>query len=139
MRKLSIQPDAGNDLREESGAETVYAERVVVEHDDWARVYISGTTSETDAQDMERQTSDVLEQIEAGLAEHGGDLSDVVRVRIYVAEPHLTDENFEAIHRARAEFFPADSYPASTLVEVSRFVRDKRLIEIDADAVISTE
>jgi enamine deaminase RidA (YjgF/YER057c/UK114 family) len=53
-----------------------------------------------------------------------------------VAAPALTQANFEAIHASRREFFDPGSYPASTLVEIEDLIRDGRLIEIDADAVV---
>lgn len=133
MRKRSLRPTAGDDLSE---SETAYAECVVEEHADHRRVHISGATSDEPHEGMADQTRDVLGQIETIVDEVGGDISDVVRVRVYVEEPELTQENFEAIHAARREFFEAGSYPASTLVEVSKLIREDRVIEIDADAVI---
>ena len=63
-------------------------------------------------------------------------MTDVVRVRVYVDEPALTEANFQAIHEARGEFFEPSHFPASTLVEVSNLIRDGVLVEIDAEAVI---
>ena len=40
------------------------------------------------------------------------------------------------IHEVRGSYFTEGAYPASTLVQVSGFVREGGLIEIDADAVI---
>jgi enamine deaminase RidA (YjgF/YER057c/UK114 family) len=42
---------------------------------------------------------------------------------------------FAQIHAVRREFFPTDP-PASTMVEVTRLVDDRYLIEINAVAVI---
>lgn len=133
MRVYSLTPDAGDDLSEDSVA---YSEAVVEEHDDHTRVHVSGATSNEPHDDIGEQTRDVLSQIEAVLEDVGGEMTDVVRVRVYVEQSHLTDDEFEAIHAARREFFEAGSYPASTLVEVSGLIREGRWIEIDADAVI---
>lgn len=136
MEKVITGPGAGDDLGEGG---TAYAETVAVEHPGHTRVHVSGLTSETDRPDMGAQTRDVLDQVRAAVGDHGGDLSDVVRVRVYVASPHLTQANFEAIHEARRDAFEADQLPASTLVEVAGLIREGRLIEIDADAVIPAD
>lgn len=136
MEKVITGPEAGDDLGDGAAA---FSEAVAVRHDDHTRVYVSGLTSETEAPDMGAQTRDVLEQVRDVVAEHGGDLTDVVRVRVYVARSHLTQENFDAIHEARRAFFEAGQYPASTLVEVAGLVRDGCLIEIDAEAVVPTD
>lgn len=133
MRKHSLSPTAGDDLSE---SETAYSECVVVEHHDHDRVHVSGVTSNEPHDDMADQTRDVLEQIKAIVAGADGTMDDIVRVRVYVESPALTQTNFEAIHEARREFFDPGSYPASTLVEVESLIREGRLIEIDADAVV---
>jgi enamine deaminase RidA (YjgF/YER057c/UK114 family) len=136
MEKHITGPGAGDDL--DAGG-TAYAETVAVEHDDYTEVSVSGMTSETDAADVEAQTRDILDQLRVAVERHGGSIRDVVRVRVYVASPHLTQANFEAIHAARRDYFAADALPASTLVEVSGLIRSGRLIEIDADAVVPAD
>lgn len=136
MQKTVTGPDAGDDLGEQS---TAYAESVAVRHGDHTRVHVSGMTSDEATPDVGEQTRDVLGKVRDAVAGHGGDLRDVVRVRVYVASPHLTQENFEAIHEARREFFEPEHYPASTLVEVEDLVEETALIEIDADGVIPAE
>lgn len=136
MRRHSLTPTAGDDL---SDSATAYAECVVVEHHDHDRVHVSGVTSNEPHDDMGDQTRDVLEQIEEIVDGAGGTMSDLVRVRVYVESPALTQANFDAIHEARREFFDPGSYPASTLVEVEGLIREGRLIEIDADAVVPND
>lgn len=133
MQKTVSGPDAGDDLGAES---TAYAESVAVRHADHTRVHVSGMTSDEPTPDVGEQTRDVLRKIRDAVGEHGGDVRDIVRVRVYVASPHLDQENFEAIHEARREFFEPEHYPASTLVEVAGLIREGRTIEIDADAVV---
>lgn len=139
VERTVLLPGAGNDLLESDGSETAYAECVAVETEECVRVFVSGMTSETAADDIGEQTRDVLSRIEGTLAEVGGEMSDLVRVRVYVEEPHLTQENFEKIHAARGDFFDAETYPASTLVGVSSLIREGRVVEIDADAVVPTD
>lgn len=136
MRRHSLTPTAGDELSE---SKTAYAECVVVEHHDHDRVHVSGVTSDEPHDDIGDQTRDVLDQIEEIVDGAGGTMDDVVRVRVYVESPALTQENFDAIHEARREFFDPGSYPASTLVEVEGLIREGRLIEIDADAVVPDE
>lgn len=138
MRKTIINPAAGERIgyAQQTGTEPAYAEGVVVETPEYERVFLAGLTSRDPELDMKGQTRDTLEQIEANLESVGGSMDDVVRVRVYVREPHLTEENFQAIHEARGEFFDSEHYPASTLVEVSDLVREGKLIEIDSEAIV---
>jgi enamine deaminase RidA (YjgF/YER057c/UK114 family) len=62
----------------------------------------------------------------------GGELSDIVRVDVYIRDM----SHFAAIHEIRREFSPTKP-PASTMVEVSRMVGDECLIEINAIAVLT--
>lgn len=133
MEKVITGPNAGDDLGADAAA---FSESVAIEHPDHTRVYVSGLTSRAAEADIGVQTKDVLDRLRDVVDDHGGALSDVVRVRVYVEAPHLTPANFEAIHDVRREFFTPGAYPASTLVEVSGLIRDDRWIEIDADAVI---
>ncbi len=138
MRKTIVNPAAGERIGYAQGADTepAYAEGVVVAADGYQRVFLAGLTSRDPDLDMHGQTRDVLEQMRADLERVGGSMDDVVRVRVYVDEPHLDEENFRAVHEARAEFFDREHYPASTLVEVSDLVREGKLVEIDAEAIV---
>lgn len=131
MRKQILNPDTGTEWADH---ETAYSDGVVVECPGYKRVFISGRVS--DAEAIETQTRNILQSIEEDLATVGGTTRDIVRVRIYVARSHLTEETIEAIHDVRHEFFEQGHYPASTLVEVEGLVREQYRIEIDADAVI---
>ena len=68
---------------------------------------------------------EVLEAADAGLA-------DVVRTRMFVTDI----EQWEAIGRAHKEAF-GDIMPATTMVEVSRLIDPRMLVEIEADAVVT--
>lgn len=89
------------------------------------------------AQAVSRQTAVILAKIQSVLHSLGGTMHDIVRVRVYVRPP-LTKDVFEAIHEARREYFTEARKPASTLVRVDALVRPDALIEIEADAIITT-
>jgi len=102
-----------------------------------AHVHVSGTTA-TGANgeivgrgDVEAQTRHTLENIAAVLEQAGAKLADVVRTRIYVADINA----WRVIGQVHHEFF-ATIRPATSMIEVSRFVGPDILVEIEADAYI---
>lgn len=100
-------------------------------------VFISGMTARhpdgsiTGVGNIEAQTRQVCENLKAAVEEAGGTLDDIVRVDVYVRNM----EHFEAIHKVRREYFTGIA-PASTMVEVTKFVSPDYLIEINAIAVL---
>ena len=99
-------------------------------------ICVTGTTA-TDEQgdvvgegDAAAQTRQALANIERALARLGATMADVVRTRMFV-----TDINrWEEIGRVHGEVFGAVR-PATTMVEVSRLIDPRMLVEIEADAV----
>ena len=77
------------------------------------------------------QTRRALEIVRGAIEALGGTLEHVVRTRMFVLD---IDEAREAT-AVHGEFF-RDIRPACTLVEVSRLIDDRALIEIEADAVV---
>lgn len=75
------------------------------------------------------QARQAILNIASALQHMGLGLEHVVRTRLYVSD--LT--NFSDIARAHREMFGA-APPASTLVQVARFIHPDILIEIEADA-----
>ncbi|HUZ66717.1 MAG TPA: RidA family protein, partial [Beijerinckiaceae bacterium] len=103
-------------------------------------VFISGMTARradgsiAGIGDITEQTQQVCENIKAAVEAAGGSLDDVCRVDVYVRNM----EHFEAIHAVRRRYF-RPPLPASTMVEVSKFVSPDYLIEINAIAVLPPE
>ena len=81
--------------------------------------------------DLYRQTRTCLEIIKDAIEKAGGRLEDVIRTRIM-----LVDINrWQDAARAHGEFF-GDIRPASTFVQVSRFIDADWLVEIEADGMV---
>jgi reactive intermediate/imine deaminase len=100
-------------------------------------VFVSGCVA-TDAagklvggSDVVAQARQVHENLKRCLAAAGATFADICKVTVFVRNM----AHREAINTVRKEYFGA-SRPASTLVEVSRFVRDDYLLEIEATAVL---
>jgi enamine deaminase RidA (YjgF/YER057c/UK114 family) len=72
-----------------------------------------------------------FEIIQAALEDAGSSLSDVVRTRILLTNI----DDWKQVAEVHGEFF-RDIRPASTIVQVSRFIDPDWLVEIEADAVI---
>ena len=80
------------------------------------------------------QAKRCIEIIAQALEEAGAGLTDVIRTRIFLANA----EDWEEVARAHAEAF-GNVRPASTFVEVSRFLNPEWLVEIEADALLPAE
>jgi len=100
-------------------------------------VFVSGCVA-TDAQgrvvggsDIVAQARQVHENIKRCLAAAGATFADVCKVTVFLR--NVNDR--EKVNSVRKEYFGAHR-PASTLVEISRLVRDDYLIEIEATAVL---
>ena len=103
-------------------------------------IFVAGTTA-TDEEsnvmypgDAYKQTVQIIKKIEKALAQAGASLKDIVRLTMYVTDISQAME----VGRATGEYFK-DIRPANTMVEVSRFVHPDMLVEISADAIISSD
>jgi 2-iminobutanoate/2-iminopropanoate deaminase len=100
-------------------------------------VFVSGCVA-TDGQgrvvggsDVVAQARQVHDNIKRCLAAAGATFADVCKVTVFLR--NIADR--EKVNTVRKEYFGAHR-PASTLVEISRLVRDDYLIEIEATAVL---
>ena len=97
-------------------------------------IHVSGTTA-TDAggrivgDDPATQARQCIANIETALERFGASLADVVRTRIYVKNI----DDWQAVGEAHRSFF-AGIRPATSMIEVSRFIAPEILVEIEAEA-----
>lgn len=82
--------------------------------------------------DAAAQARRCFEISRGALEEMGATLRDVIRTRILLTRI----EDWEAVARVHGEIF-AEVKPASTVMQVSRFVDPEWLVEIELDAVVS--
>jgi enamine deaminase RidA (YjgF/YER057c/UK114 family) len=99
------------------------------------RIYVTGTTA-TDEQgeivgerDAYVQTVQAIKNIERALAQLGAGLEHVVRTRMFVTDI----SRWQEYGRAHGEFF-GETLPATSMIEISRLIDERMLIEIEADA-----
>ena len=101
------------------------------------RIYVTGTTALGDdgeivgIGDGYEQAKQCLRNIEKALQRLGAGLEHVVRTRMFVTDI----SRWEEYGRAHGEFLK-EVMPATTMVEVSRLIDERMLIEIEADAEI---
>lgn len=100
-------------------------------------IEVAGTTAMLNGElqgvgDAYTQTKVIIEIVAKAIRELGGELSDVVRTRMFITRI----EDFEVVGKAHGEYFK-DIKPASTLVEVSALVHPDMLVEIEMSAIIA--
>ncbi|MDX1518411.1 MAG: RidA family protein [Woeseiaceae bacterium] len=81
--------------------------------------------------DMYQQARRCIEIIAAALEKAGAGLDDVVRTRMFVTDI----DQWQSVGKAHAEAFGA-APPATSMVEVTRLIDPRMLVEIEADAIV---
>lgn len=104
-------------------------------------VYISGQTAwDADKRivggmHLGEQTRQALRNIQLAVGAAGGNLADVVSLRIYIVNYKPADDA-KPVGDALREFFPGEAPPASTWIGVSSLAVAEFLVEIEAIAAI---
>lgn len=104
------------------------------------QVFVTGTVATDEsgnavfAGDMYAQARQALGNIEKVLKRAGASMTDVVRTRMFVTDI----SRWQEVGRAHGEYFK-DIRPCTTMVEVSKLISPEYLVEIEADAIISTQ
>ncbi|MBS1507965.1 MAG: RidA family protein [Bacteroidetes bacterium] len=81
---------------------------------------------------LAEQTTQIFTNIKNIVAESGGTLENVVKLGIFMIDA----SQVQTVRNVRDKFFTQKKMPASTLVQVSKLVRDDLLLEIEATAII---
>ncbi|ULQ57102.1 RidA family protein [Flavihumibacter rivuli] len=81
---------------------------------------------------LAEQTEQVFKNLKNIVQESGGTMDDIVRIGIYMIDV----SQVQTMREIRSRFFNQQNPPTSTLVQVSKLVRDDLLIEIEATAII---
>jgi enamine deaminase RidA (YjgF/YER057c/UK114 family) len=93
-------------------------------------VAVAGTIGQGD--DIVAQARDVLRRIEIALREVGGELTDVIRTRMYVTD--IT--KWREVGAVHAEVF-GDIRPVTSMLQVSALIAPQFLVEIEAEAYVA--
>ena len=102
-------------------------------------VFVSGCVASDEhgrtvgGSDVVAQARQVHENLKRCLAAAGATFADVCKVTVFLK--NVADR--EQVNTVRQQYFGA-SRPASTLLEISRLVRDDLLLEIECVAVLPT-
>jgi enamine deaminase RidA (YjgF/YER057c/UK114 family) len=100
-------------------------------------IEVSGTTSVDEESNIigldnpYEQTVYILKKIEKSLIKLGATIDNVIRTRIYVCNIN----QWEEIGKAHCEFF-STIRPVTSMVEVSRLIDPRLLVEIEVSAII---
>jgi enamine deaminase RidA (YjgF/YER057c/UK114 family) len=81
--------------------------------------------------DAYAQTKYIYEKIQKVLQQAGGEMKDVVRVRMFVTDI----SRWQEYGKAHSEYFK-DIKPCNTMVQVSALIEPDYLVEIEATAIL---
>jgi 2-iminobutanoate/2-iminopropanoate deaminase len=104
-------------------------------------VYLSGQVAWDEKQqivgpdDLRAQVWQTFKNIERAMHAAGGNLSDIVSMRIYIVEEKLHESHY--VSEALKQFFLAEAAPATTWIGVRALANKDFLIEIESVAVIN--
>src|SRR4051794_40918230 len=97
-------------------------------------IYLAGQVSFNDhghivhAGDIVRQFEQALSNLQIAMQDAGGEMTDIVKLLIFVKSRDMYRDNLKEIGRVYREYF-GRYFPAMTLVEVSSLFEDEALLE----------
>jgi 2-iminobutanoate/2-iminopropanoate deaminase len=133
MPKISINPPGLFQSRKYGFSQAVSASGA-------RTIYFSGQVAWDEGQniigkgDLAAQTVQSLKNLELGVRAAGGQMADVVSLRIYIRQDVIEQGRY--VKDGLLEYFPGDSPPAATWIGVHSLADEDFLIEIEAIAVI---
>lgn len=136
MKREHMNPETLPDWR------GMFTQVVVTEKNGLRFIHIAGQVGVDRAKkvvgegSLELQTRQALKNIEAALVSVGAEVSDVVKLTIYVVDYQY--EQSTVIREALIDFFPEKRLPALSLIGVAALADAKFLIEIDAEVIAET-
>ena len=90
-----------------------------------------------DPDDLVAQFEQVLSNLQAVVTEAGGEMDDIVKLNIFVADRDNYIDKLDPLGDVFASYF--DEYPALALFEVTAFFKEDALVELEGFAVIDDE
>ena len=97
------------------------------------QVFLSGMTASDPEADAYTQSYTCLKKIEALIEAAGGNISDVVKITVFLTDMKHRGE----FSRARQEFFPGRK-PCSSLIGIQSLAQPGLVVEVEAVAVIGS-
>lgn len=88
--------------------------------------------------DIVAQYIQVLHNLQKVVEAAGGTMQDIVKMTIFVQNRDTYITHLKALGKAHHAFF-GRYYPATALLEISRFFQDEAMIEIEGLAVLGTD
>ena len=88
--------------------------------------------------DLVGQYEEVLRHLKAVVEEAGGTMQDIVKINIFVQNRDDYLAHLKPLGQVHKAYF-GSYYPATALLEVSRFYQDGILVEIEGIAVLEDE
>jgi enamine deaminase RidA (YjgF/YER057c/UK114 family) len=86
--------------------------------------------------DLVAQYEQILQNLQTVVEAAGGTMQDIVKLTIFVADRDAYRAQLKPLGRVHRAYFGAH-YPATALLEISRFFQDEALVEIEGIAVIA--
>lgn len=88
--------------------------------------------------DLVAQYEQVLRNLKTVVEAVGGTMKDIVKITIFVRDRDDYLAHLKPLGQVHKAFF-GTYYPATALLEISRFVQDEALIEIEGVAVLGSD